>query len=257
MKNFLNDIFSLCKIMESSTFDDIDEKILFEFENKVDIILTNVDSYVSEISENDMLVLCHYASVLDMEYEDFARMLFDIIWESKYYPNDKIWRVEPFSDLLQEIKLSMQTKNNNDFSELYIPFSFGNFDMNDMNNIQIVLNSTDKYDRCDIDNVILSLLFICYEGDYPDNFEDNLLKSIIRSKWTCEYYSAGVYEGYCEDLGLGKLYKYLTNEEMPEGNSFRTRSLSKNMKSKNLFSKFSPHSIISKIMFIIKKPEKP
>lgn len=236
--------------MENGNFDDIDEKILIEFEDTVNLILLDVNNYVSE---NDMITLCHYASALDVEYEDFARMLFDIIWESEYYPNDKIWRVEPFSDLLQEIKLSMQTKNNDDFSELHIPFSFGNFDINDMNNIQIVLNSTDKYDRYDIDNVILALLSIFYEGDYPDNFEDNLLKSIVRSKWTCNYYNEGSYEGYCENLRLSKLYEYLTNEEMPEGNSFREKSFNKKVQSRNMFSKLSFKSIIFKLVSIMKK----
>lgn len=189
MSDIVNKLEKLCFFMKNTTFDDVEEKILVEFEDTIDLLLLDVNSHVLE---NDLITLCHYASVLDVEYEDFARMLFDVIWESEYYPNNKIWRVEPFSDLLQEIKQSMQTKNNTNFSELYIPFSFGNFDVNNIDEVNKIVSMVDVFDKFDIDNTIGNIdSYKLDEIIYPKDFENRLILSIEREGYSIDNYHVG------------------------------------------------------------------
>lgn len=213
MTKYISELITLGALMQSKTFETVEESVLEDFENRVEEILPEAHKIVSEA---DMLSLAHHASILSLEYEDYSRMLFDIIWESKFYPSEKLWRVEPFSDILQEIKRSMQTKGATyDLSSLYIPFSFGKYDVYDIREANKIINNVDHMDKFDIDNMIGNVSsHPIKEMLYPERFERRLISSMERENYSIDYYGADSFTlcDYIEKHSLKYLGEYFSEQ---------------------------------------------
>lgn len=169
--------------MEEESFFDINPNVLEEFENEIDVLLNNSKS----LDENSVFELAFYASKFDILYEDFSNMLIDVVVDSIHFPNKKFWRFEPFSDVMQELKLSMQPK---DVQKKYkVPFSFGDYDTRNIIDIRYIASQVDSFDKYDVDNFIGLVPFFNYNDfQYPVNFENRLIDSIRRNGYAIECY---------------------------------------------------------------------
>lgn len=202
----IDKICMICKIMEKTGFFDIETDVLGEFEVEIDILLENSKS----LSEDEILELVSYASKFDILYEDFSNMIIDVVLDSNFYPNQKFWRFEPFSDLVQELKASMIPNTSKQKYE--VPFSFGNYNIKDVHQLNYIISQVDIFDKYDIDNFIGMIYFFNNdEIEYPSEFENRIIRSINHSGYSVEYYGKDNF--HISELGsvnnLYSLQKYL------------------------------------------------
>ena len=114
----------------------------------------------------------------------------------------EIWKTEPFNDILLDLKSASIVEFNSANGISACTFSFTDKVWDESYDIQAIISDIGKMNKFDIDNMLLLALVNFTENDdeddespdsyeFPSNFEDVFIESIVESGYSFKYYDAG------------------------------------------------------------------
>lgn len=117
-----------------------------------------------------------------------------------------LWKTEPFNDVLLDLKSASLVEFNSANGISACTFSFTDKVWDESYDIQGIISDIGKMNKFDIDNMLL-LALVNFHGiededfdedenyipkyEFPENFEDVFIESIIESGYTFKYYDEG------------------------------------------------------------------
>lgn len=114
---------------------------------------------------------------------------------------DALWKVETFNDVVMNLKEASIVEFNSANGKSACTFSFTDKAWDENYDIQGIISDIGKMNQCDIDNMLLLAnvnFFEDEEGedakdkyDFPADFEDVLIESIVDTGYTFKYYGQG------------------------------------------------------------------
>lgn len=132
---------------------------------------------------------------------------------------NELWNTEPFNDILFDLKHASLVEFESANGISACPFSFTDKVWDADYDIQGIISDIGKMNRFDIDNMLL-LAFVNFQGienedfdendnyipkyEFPENFEDVFIESIVETGYTFKYY----------DEGPTQFIEYFRNEKL-------------------------------------------